>query len=266
MSQVSLNFPDSTYTSSSKPVCDTLKADLSAIETAYNAHDIAATDVHGITGTLVGTSETQTLINKTLTSPVLNTGVSGSAVLDEDAMGSDSATKVATQQSIKAYIDAKTRTRSIFLSASMFQSVEGSPNFADTDNTGGYWALDDATTERVGANIIVPSDYASGTINAYIYYSTITGNAGDVVLRVRQSNFAAEDADCITGVSDESLTDTVIATAKDLNITAAYTLNIGSIAVGNMMSLSCGRIGGEGADTVSGNIVFLGLKIEYTAN
>jgi len=55
---------------------------------------------------LVGTTETQTLTNKTLTSAVLNTGVSGSAILDEDDMASNSATQLATQQSIKAYVDA----------------------------------------------------------------------------------------------------------------------------------------------------------------
>jgi len=43
----------------------------------------------------------------TWTSPVINTGISGTAILDEDAMGSDSATKLATQQSIKAYADTK---------------------------------------------------------------------------------------------------------------------------------------------------------------
>ena len=52
-----------------------------------------------------GTSKT--LTNKTLTSPVLNTAVSGSAILDEDNMASDSATQLATQQSIKAYVDAQ---------------------------------------------------------------------------------------------------------------------------------------------------------------
>ena len=62
------------------------------------------------TGTLVLHDTTDTFTNKTLTSPVLtsavlNTAVSGSAVLDEDNMASDSATKVATQQSIKAYVD-----------------------------------------------------------------------------------------------------------------------------------------------------------------
>jgi len=45
-----------------------------------------------------------TFTTPTLTSPVLNTAVSGSAVKDEDNMASDSATAVATQQSIKAYI------------------------------------------------------------------------------------------------------------------------------------------------------------------
>ena len=43
----------------------------------------------------------------TLPSPVINTGISGTAILDEDAMGSNSATKLATQQSIKAYADLK---------------------------------------------------------------------------------------------------------------------------------------------------------------
>ena len=53
---------------------------------------------------------TKTLTNKTLTtpsltSPVINTSVSGSAILDEDDFASNSDTKLATQQSIKAYVD-----------------------------------------------------------------------------------------------------------------------------------------------------------------
>ena len=62
------------------------------------------------TGTVSLTDATETLTNKTLTSPtitsgVFNTGVSGTAVLDEDDMSSNSATKAATQQSIKKYVD-----------------------------------------------------------------------------------------------------------------------------------------------------------------
>ena len=59
-----------------------------------------------LTGTVSLLDATETLTNKTLTSltltsVVLNTVVSGSAILDEDNMASDSATKLATQQSIK---------------------------------------------------------------------------------------------------------------------------------------------------------------------
>jgi hypothetical protein len=49
----------------------------------------------------------KTFSTPTMTSPVLNTAVSGSAVTDEDNMSSNSATKLATQQSIKAYVDAQ---------------------------------------------------------------------------------------------------------------------------------------------------------------
>ena len=59
------------------------------------------------TGTIVLKDSTDILTNKTLTSAVLNTAVSGSAVLDEDNMDSNSATQLATQQSIKAYVDAQ---------------------------------------------------------------------------------------------------------------------------------------------------------------
>ena len=59
------------------------------------------------TSGVVSATSATTLTNKTLTSPVLNTGVSGTAVLDEDTMSSDSATQIATQQSIKAYADGR---------------------------------------------------------------------------------------------------------------------------------------------------------------
>ena len=63
-----------------------------------------------IDSTVTTLTGSQTLTNKTLASPVLNTGVSGTAVKDEDNMSSDSATHLATQQSIKAYVDAQIAT------------------------------------------------------------------------------------------------------------------------------------------------------------
>jgi len=63
-----------------------------------------------IDSTVATLTGSQTLTNKTLTSPVLNTGVSGTAILDEDNMASDSDTQLATQQSIKAYVDSQVAT------------------------------------------------------------------------------------------------------------------------------------------------------------
>jgi len=69
-----------------------------------NANNIA------IDSTVATLTDSQILTNKTLTSPVLNGTLSGTAFLDEDNMSSDSATAVASQQSIKSYVDTQVAT------------------------------------------------------------------------------------------------------------------------------------------------------------
>ena len=63
-------------------------------------------------GVIVTTTATQQLENKTLNQPTITSGVfnvqiPGSAFLDENNMASNSATQLASQQSIKAYVDAQ---------------------------------------------------------------------------------------------------------------------------------------------------------------
>ena len=69
-----------------------------------NADDIA---IDSTVATLTGS---QTLTNKTLTSPIFNTGVSGTAVLDSDTMSGASSTTISSSESIKAYVDAQVAT------------------------------------------------------------------------------------------------------------------------------------------------------------
>ena len=68
---------------------------------------------HAPAGTIVGTSDIQTLASKTLTSPVLNTGISGTAFQNDDSFASASATKVASSESTKTYVDNQVATSSL---------------------------------------------------------------------------------------------------------------------------------------------------------
>jgi hypothetical protein len=63
--------------------------------------DVSSTTVTDGTATLTG----GVLTGATLTSPVINGSLSGTAFLDDDTFAGDSAVAVASQQSIKAYVD-----------------------------------------------------------------------------------------------------------------------------------------------------------------
>ena len=95
-----------------------------------------------IDGTVVQKDVTQTLTSKTLTTPtitsgVLNTAVSGTAFLDEDDMNSNSATKLASQQSIKAYVDAQITAQDLDFSADSGGALSIDLNSESMTFTGG---------------------------------------------------------------------------------------------------------------------------------
>jgi hypothetical protein len=79
------------------------------ITTVGNANTVTV-NIDATVATLTGT---QTMSAKTLTSPVFNTGISGSAILDSDTMSGASATKLASSESIKAYVDAQTTAQDL---------------------------------------------------------------------------------------------------------------------------------------------------------
>lgn len=95
-------------------VTEILAAHINNLEAKVGVDASAVTTSHdyklsGVTGSDKAASKAgaETLTNKTLPSPVINTGISGTAITDEDDMASDSASKVPTQQSVKAYVTAQ---------------------------------------------------------------------------------------------------------------------------------------------------------------
>src|SRR5210317_1893647 len=95
-------------TANKKYVDDSINAiSTTSITTDSNATNATVSGT-GASGTLTITANSNTEI--TVTDSGMQLGGSGArvnSILDEDAMGSDSATALATQQSIKAYVDAQ---------------------------------------------------------------------------------------------------------------------------------------------------------------
>ena len=144
------------------------------------------------TGTIMTLDGTQTMTNKTLTSPtitsgVFNTGVSGTAVLDEDDMSSNSATKAATQQSIKKYVDdtiaaqdldiaPDSGTEQQIILPSETLTFSGGSNIASsaTSNTVTF-AISDVV-QLTATQTLTNKTFTSPTINAFsLSTSTISG-------------------------------------------------------------------------------------------
>jgi len=137
--------------------------------------------------TLTGT---ETLTNKTLTSPVLNTSLSGTAFKDEDDMVSNSATSVASQQSIKAYVDAQLTAQDL-----------------DVASDSGTIAIDlDSETLTVAGGTGIDTSAATNTVTVGID-STVTTNTGTQTLT---NKTISGSSNTLSNIPNSSLTNSSV--------------------------------------------------------
>jgi len=123
---------------------DDFNTEFTAVQTAVNTKaelNGSATESFSATTASAGTNTTQVATTAyvqtelgdytTTTNPTLNGTISGTGFKDEDDMASDSATALASQQSIKAYVDAQVASATMtwtYITRTTLVSVSGLSN------------------------------------------------------------------------------------------------------------------------------------------
>ena len=223
-------------------------------------------------GDYTGTTDSQTLTNKTLTSPVLNGSLSGTAFLNENDFGSNSSTAAASQASIKVYVDDVASGLTLQSAAHVATTAaltvtydNGSSGVGATlTNAGTQAALSLDGQTLVAAERVLVKDQASALQNG-LYTVTNVGSGASNWVMTRATDFdTSADMHSASFVFVE--TGTVNADSGWV-MTTDGTITVGTTAITwTQFSSSAAILAGDGLTKVGSTIDAVGTADRISVN
>jgi len=257
------------------------------------------------TDTLVGKATTDTLTNKTLTSPAIGTKISdtngnelinltatGSAVneftLANAATGNGPILSATGETNVDINLNPKgtgvlkSGTAAVKIAGKETIWIPSSAMYASTTNGADseqvettatrpdmkVFDFDASTKQYTQFTIAMPKSWNEGTVTYQVYWAPSTTNTGNAIFGLQGVACADNDTIDVAFGTAINVTDAGIGTVEDQQITSessAMTV-AGSPAAGELTYFQLFRDAADGSDTFTGECRVLGIKLFFTTD
>jgi hypothetical protein len=211
------------------------------------------------------------------TSLELATGATVTGILDEDAMGSDSATELATQQSIKAYVDAlqthvDVGQHTIWMPAGAMEAAVTTAAATSNAVEVGTSLFAARTMDFVTGSdnyayfgIQMPKSWDAGALVCQFVWSATGANANTVLWGLSAISLADDEVLTTAFGAPTTQIDTNSTTADDIMISPEVSVTVGSTPTAEdyVMFEVMRDVSG---DTLAEDARLHGIKIHYTTD